>query len=87
MCSTTWQQNIVDESLDKKRKVWNLINWTLFGFVAFIFVFSLFFAKEAMVKIWPASASFYEAIGMNPLDTKKIFALRNVCLNNSYEHG
>ena len=78
MCSTTWQQNIVDESLDKKRRAWNLINWTLFWFVAFVFAFSLVFAKEAMVKIWPAAASFYEAIGMNPLDTKKMFALRNI---------
>ncbi len=78
MCSTTWQQNVVDESLEKKRRAWNLINWTLFWFVAFVFVFSLIFAKEAMIKIWPASASFYEAVGMNPLDTKKMFALRNI---------
>ena len=78
MCSTTWQQNLVDESSDKKRRALDLINWTLFGFVAFVFLFSLFFAREAMVKIWPPAAGFYELTGLSSADTKKIFAIRNV---------
>ena len=78
LCSTTWQQNAIDESIDKKRRALNLINWTLFWFATFVFVFSLFFTKDAVIKIWPPAASFYEIIGLSSTDTKKVFAIKNV---------
>ena len=77
MCGATWQQSPTNEMCERKHRVLGLINWTCFWFAVFISVFSLFFAKDAVLKIWPSSASFYEAVGMIPAD-KKAFVIQKV---------
>ena len=78
MCGATWQQSPIDEAEEKKRRVMDLIKWTCFWFVVFISVFSLFFAKDAVVKIWPASSSFYNAIGMASNNDSKAFVVQKI---------
>ena len=77
MCGATWQQAPVNRMCERKQRVFDLIKWTCFWFAVFISVFSLFFAKNAVMKIWPASASFYETVGMIPKD-KKAFVIQKV---------
>ncbi|MDR2781085.1 MAG: zinc-ribbon domain-containing protein [Holosporaceae bacterium] len=77
MCGTTWQQSASCEVDEKRQRVWCLIEWTFFWFIVFVTIFSLFFAKNAVAKIWPSSVVFYEAIGMQS-SWKKTFALQNL---------
>jgi predicted Zn finger-like uncharacterized protein len=77
MCGTTWQQSIGDELAARKQRVLDLTKWTFFWFVVFVTIFSLFFAKNAVVKIWPHASDFYELIGMQT-DSKKAFVIKNI---------
>lgn len=83
MCGATWQQTPVDAVCEKKRRVLYIIKWTCFWFAVFVSVFSLFFAKEAVLKIWPSSIAFYEKIGMVPAN-KKAFVIQKV--SNFFVH-
>ncbi len=83
MCGATWQQTPVDVACEKKRRVLYIIKWTCFWFAVFVSIFSLFFAKEAVLKIWPSSVVFYEKIGMVPAN-KKAFVIQKV--SNFFVH-
>lgn len=78
MCGSTWQQSPVDEAEEKKQRVLDLIKWTCFWFVVFISVFSLLFARDAVIKLWPASASFYNAVGLHASDNNKAFVVQQI---------
>jgi hypothetical protein len=64
MCGATWQPSPYDESMEKRRRVFNIIKWTFFWFVVFVTIFSLFFAPGFVIKTWPSIADFYKVIGI-----------------------
>ncbi|MDR3180258.1 MAG: zinc-ribbon domain-containing protein [Holosporaceae bacterium] len=78
LCSTTWQQDFVDESALNKKNHVEHIKWILFWFTVFVSLFSLFFTKNIVIKIWPPAICFYDFFGIGPHDTKKMFAIQNV---------
>lgn len=78
VCSTMWQHSVIDESIEKKQHVTYLIKWTFFWFIVFVFLFSLFFAKNAMIKIWQPVSAFYDVLGINPINQKKTFTIQNI---------
>jgi predicted Zn finger-like uncharacterized protein len=78
MCGTTWQQSACKDADDEKRqRVLELTKWTFFWFSVFVTIFSLFFAKNAVVKFWPSSVVFYEALGMQNSPSKS-FVIQNL---------
>jgi len=78
MCGTTWQQSANEKYLEKRERVSDLIKWSFFGFVVFFTVFSLFFAKNFAIKIWPPVIDFYELVGIKNDSSKKVFVLQNI---------
>ncbi|MDR2681587.1 MAG: zinc-ribbon domain-containing protein [Holosporaceae bacterium] len=79
LCSTTWQQSSIDESaLRQKNHVVHVIKWTFFWFTVFVSLFSLFFTKNVIIKIWPPAVCFYDFLGLDSQDTKKMFVIQNV---------
>jgi hypothetical protein len=79
----TWQQDPLKESI-KKQRAFYLVNWTFFVFSVFVSVYSLFFAKNAVLRIWPAVVDFYTVIGMYSDDNQQAFAVQNV--SNFFVH-
>jgi predicted Zn finger-like uncharacterized protein len=77
MCGTTWRQSSFDDSSDKRRPVFNLMKWIFFWSVVFLTVFTLFFAKNAVIKIWPAVSDFYELVGIRS-DSEKSLIIRDM---------
>jgi hypothetical protein len=77
MCGATWQQSAVDESGTGRQRVLDLIKWTFFWFAVFVSIFSLFFARNAVVKIWPHVADFYEFVGVQN-ESKGAFSIQNM---------
>jgi hypothetical protein len=75
MCGATWQQSVDNE--EKRRHFFDLAKWTFFWFVVFITISTLFFAKNDVMKTWPSSAIFYEAIGMQT-NSRKTFVIQNL---------
>jgi hypothetical protein len=75
MCGATWQQTSVKEHT--KDHVVGLIQWTFFWFVLFLGISGLFFAPDAMMKIWPAVSSFYEALGLSN-NSSGCFSIQNL---------
>ena len=78
VCSTMWQQITPDKAIERKKYIGYLIKWTFFWFVVSVSLFSLFYAKDAMIKIWRPVSVFYDALGINPIDQKKPFIIKNV---------
>ncbi|MDR1334321.1 MAG: zinc-ribbon domain-containing protein [Holosporaceae bacterium] len=79
MCGTTWQQSSAayGEVDGCQHDVWNLTKWGFFWFTVFVMIFSLFFARNAVAKIWPSSIVFYEALGMQS-SPRKAFVIQNL---------
>jgi hypothetical protein len=77
MCGATWQQSATDELSEKRQHVFYLIKWTFFWFTVFVTIFSLFFAQNAVIKIWPPIISFYEALGIQN-GARKAFVIQNL---------
>ncbi|MDR2724420.1 MAG: zinc-ribbon domain-containing protein [Holosporaceae bacterium] len=77
ICGATWQQIAIDEAVEKRRHVFNLIKWTFFGFVVFVTIFSLFFAPNSIIKIWPPVVDFYETLGIQE-ESRKLFVIQNL---------
>jgi hypothetical protein len=75
MCGATWQQSAGGEAEEKKRRFIYLTQWTFFWSIVFVSIFSLFFARNALVKIWPPIGDFYEALQGEPT---KSFAIQNI---------
>ncbi|GHU11781.1 hypothetical protein FACS189449_03960 [Alphaproteobacteria bacterium] len=78
LCSTMWRQTAISESIDKKDHVQHIIKWAFFWFSVLAFVFSLFFTRNVVLKVWPQSACFYDFIGVKLPDTKKTFIIKNM---------
>ena len=78
MCGAMWQQAAIDENSERKKYVIQLMKWIFFWFAVFVCLFSLFFAKSFMVKIWRPVSVFYDAFGISPTDQKKTFLIQNV---------
>ncbi|GHT91210.1 hypothetical protein FACS1894122_03190 [Alphaproteobacteria bacterium] len=78
LCSTTWLQTAIDESVDKREHVSHIIKWTFFWFSVLVFMFLLLFTKNVAMRIWPPVTCFYDFLGINPLDTKKTFVIKNM---------
>jgi hypothetical protein len=78
ICSTTWQQIATDEAVDRKSHVRHVIKWTFFWFTVFVSLFSLFFTKNVILQIWPPVVCFYDLIGTNRQDVKKVFSIQNI---------
>jgi hypothetical protein len=84
----TWQQAALDDgSSGKKRRALGLVKWTLFWFCVSIPVFSLFFAKNAMARVWPPIGDFYEAIGLHTDSHRKAVVIQNVSNFFSHKNG
>jgi predicted Zn finger-like uncharacterized protein len=78
MCGATWQQLSSGEEVDeRRRRAWDLTKWFFFWFTVFVTIFSLFFAKNAVVKVWPSSVVFYEALGMQN-SPRRSFVIQNL---------
>jgi hypothetical protein len=78
ICSITWQQMATDETADRKSHVRHVIRWTFFWFIVFVSLFSLFFTKSIILQIWPPAACFYDLIGVNHQDAKKMLSIQNI---------
>lgn len=78
VCNTTWHQYATDTSDYEKKRVTKLIQWTFFWFVVFISFFSLFFAKNAIIKIWQPAIVFYHALGLDSDNQKKPLVIQNI---------
>lgn len=78
ICSTVWQQDAADETVAQKQHVMHLVKWTFFWFVIIVSLFSLFFARNAMIKLWQPTAVFYDFLGINPINQTKTFSIQNV---------
>jgi predicted Zn finger-like uncharacterized protein len=78
ICSTTWQQVATDEAADRKFHTHHIIKWTFFWFTVFVSIFSLFFTSGIVLKIWPPAACFYDLIGVNHQDAKKMISIQNI---------
>ncbi|MDR2158399.1 MAG: zinc-ribbon domain-containing protein [Holosporaceae bacterium] len=78
MCGATWRQSTLDGSTEKKQHAQDLIKWTFFWFMVFVTIFSLFFAKNAVMKIWPSISSFYEMAGLQNEYGGKAFVIQNL---------
>ncbi len=76
MCGMTWQQNPVKKKRSEDARC--LFQSIFYWFVVFITIFSILFAPKTVSKYWPASASFYEAIGMNNSRSRDAFSIKNV---------
>ncbi|MDR1551099.1 MAG: zinc-ribbon domain-containing protein [Holosporaceae bacterium] len=76
MCGSTWQQSAESE-VQRRGRTLDLVRWIVFWFVVFITIFSLFFASPAVLKIWPAAATFYEALGIQKY-SKKAFIVQDL---------
>lgn len=76
MCGTVWQQNPVREK--KENSILSMLKVSLFWFAVFIVLFSIIFAPRTVMRYWPASVSFYEAIGVGSGLNKKVFSVKNV---------
>ena len=76
MCGATWQQSS-DESVEKRQRTFNLIKWTFFWFVVLVVIFSLFFAPNSVIKIWPPAEDFYDVIGIQS-KSRKSFVVQNL---------
>ncbi|MBE6447161.1 MAG: hypothetical protein E7015_01595 [Alphaproteobacteria bacterium] len=77
ICGTTWQQGSIYKQEKREDLVKNL-QITTFWFIVFICIFSLIFAKNAVINFWPASASFYEAIGVKDSETSSAFSIKDI---------
>jgi hypothetical protein len=77
MCGAIWQQSAYDESIERKQRVLDLIKWTFFWFIVFVTIFSLFFAKNAVMQFWPHASDFYEFVGAQN-ESKGAFAVQNM---------
>lgn len=64
VCGTVWQQMPVDETAQRRRRICDIVNWTLFYAIVFTSVALLFGRRDFMIEKWPASESFYRYIGM-----------------------
>jgi predicted Zn finger-like uncharacterized protein len=77
ICGMTWK-HVAEASTEERRHSFRLIKWTLFWFTVFVMAFSLFFVKNAVMKIWPAATDFYEIVGMDSGSVNKSFIIQNV---------
>ena len=77
MCGTTWQQLPLAEK-SKRDEVIRMLKVTVFWFTVFITVFPLLFARQTVMKYWPASSSFYNYfLGRGPTGAS-IFSIKKV---------
>lgn len=76
ICGTVWQQAPV--SANKENGILSMLKISMFWFTVFITLFSIAFAPRTVMKFWPASISFYEAVGMDVGWSKKVFSVKNV---------
>ena len=79
VCSTTWHQSASDQIPESKNNVTHIIKWTFFWFAVFISLFSLFFAKNMMVRVWPPIVELYSVLGIDTENTaKKTIVIQNI---------
>ncbi|MDR3155935.1 MAG: zinc-ribbon domain-containing protein [Holosporaceae bacterium] len=79
VCCTMWHYVAANyTAATKQSRVWYMIYWTVFWFAVFLSIFSLFFARDAMVRIWPPVTNFYRAVGLGVDGTKKNLQIQNV---------
>ena len=76
ICGTTWQQDPI--AVNQRKDISSLFKITLFWFAVFISLFSVFFAPKTVVRYWPASSTFYNAVGIDTGLNEKIFSIKNV---------
>ncbi|MDR0753338.1 MAG: zinc-ribbon domain-containing protein [Holosporaceae bacterium] len=77
MCGATWQLSPCDESMERRRRVFNITKWIFFWFVVFVTIFSLFFAPGSVIKMWPSVADFYRVVGIYDRSGKSL-AIQNL---------
>lgn len=88
VCGMTWQQAAVDDGFGGgRRRALNLAKWTLFWFCVLAPVFSVFFAKNAVARVWPAIGDFYEAVGVPTDFHRKAIVIQNVSNFFSHKNG
>lgn len=79
VCGTVWQQMPVDEAAQRKKRIWDIVNWTVFYATVFTSFAFLFGRRDFMIEKWPASESFYKYVGMCNTGVKdSTFLLDNV---------
>ncbi|MDR0677397.1 MAG: zinc-ribbon domain-containing protein [Holosporaceae bacterium] len=78
MCGTTWQQSACSDVNERKMRAFFFLKWVFFWFPVFVVIFSLLFARNAVVKIWPAAADFYDIMGIKNESSKKVFVFSNI---------
>ncbi len=79
ICGTTWHQSAAEKILENKNNVPHIIKWTFFWFVVFISIFSIFFTKNTIIKIWPPIVELYRVLGVNAgTDAKKTLVIQNI---------
>jgi predicted Zn finger-like uncharacterized protein len=74
LCGTTWQQEPVS---DEEHGVRHSIKWILFWLFVFGSIFSLFFAKDFVIKIWPPATELYAIFCEKP-NNRSCFAMKNI---------
>jgi predicted Zn finger-like uncharacterized protein len=78
-CNTVWRQ-LASEAVDEdgKHRVRHVIKWTFFWFATSITLFSIFFARNCIVKVWPPMVELYNFLNINQVDQKKLFLVQNI---------
>ena len=77
VCGTTWQQSSLYQQEKREDLIRNL-HATTFWFVVFIVIFPLIFAKSTVIKLWPASSSFYALFETQSSKMQQAFLIKNV---------
>jgi hypothetical protein len=78
VCGTMWHYVAPNNTTTKQSRVLGMMHWTIFWFAVFLSIFSLFFARNAMISLWPPVASFYRIIGLETSDAQKNLQVQNV---------
>lgn len=87
-CGAVWKQFPRDEATIRRQRVFDILKWTFFYCVVFSSVFLLLFCRDIVIKIWPASESFYEFISQNSKVARdNLCSLENVSYFFVRKHG
>lgn len=78
MCGATWQQTPISEAEEGRRRVAHILKWTCFWFCVSLSIFSLLFAKDAVVRLWPSVSCLYDAVGCSTDKTQNAFEVCNI---------
>jgi hypothetical protein len=78
VCGTMWQFTPPIYDTPKQPRALNMVYWTIFLFSVFLAIFSLFRARDTLVRLWPPAVSFYKTLGLSVNDFKKNLQIQNV---------